>query len=1124
MLLATSATAFELVNEGGRLALKSISGVGPITLEIQEWTGTEIDMVIPDRSELNTVGSIVETEPVESGLLGPLHDPALVVKIPALAEEELRSILVDAEFDVKVSWNPQGSVSRISGFVYNESNDDGERPITISLVIPVPDKQVTWLRDQHRELPVEGQPELMELVGTTAGARGAMSRFPFAAVTTSNYGLGLGLPMDRPRIHRVRWDGQRNALVAEIDVTISGETVNFPDMVPFEFIIFEFEPERRFRGALREWYDANPVSWEHRVKKQGQWMPFTQLDTVQRVEDFAFQFHEYHPNVSVAYNNANGIESLVYCEPVVQYVDMAPDTPRTLEALSEIIMSMDSRKGSHVRSSSTRGRDDQMQVTWVETPWAVGARVPTNSNPDLPRTDGDPYNGFDGNWLAYQELYDQHPPNDPESVTGLYLDSFEGWDAKDLNYRREHLRLSRIPLTFDATTARAAQVIMMHNFELAEEALARLRKNGHLLMANTALYQWAWSVHFLDVLGIETSWGEGETIAPPRIDEMDYLRAMLYHKPYCYLQNVRFANFRGKKVEDYFARCFHYGFWPGFFSHNAAEAPYWQDPDLYNEDRPVFLRYMQPQQRTTTAGWEPITFARSGNENILIERWGGGSSSAKTDLTTPVYFTLYNPSEVLQSGEFSLEPELLSTSGFLAIDLLEGTSRRIEKNNVPWRLEPLSVDCVMLVERSEEALESVIELQNQTIDELAEKYLRFEMIDNPLREEWSMVSTAEDWLTIQVWSEKIYSALEPLYQPEFLRAISILRALQAGKEGLPGSGGSLVQMPVGIVPGETVLFRSENGAKDLEVRLSCGTETLKPYAMAPEASIPIPLSWSGENSIRVEVRSPDGKDAGPWFLTDLPTLNAISIDPQPREIILGERSVLNLELRNNLSSVMHGSLELELPEGITTSPLNSFTLPAQAGRSLKIELEVTDRPLERDLLDEIVIDFESDDRTSTRVAVPIIVLAKNASLLRAEDVLVRADSTYYGYNLSPLNDGIVEDSSLTWNEVAWASDEGVTPHWVEFTFSSPTSLSEVILYWAKDNEAWQTSQMVHVQIREADDTRWRTVGTSENEKSIPSSRLEFDEVEAMSLRIFQPAGKGVIGRPGLLWLSEVEAK
>lgn len=103
--------------------------------------------------------------------------------------------------------------------------------------------------------------------------------------------------------------------------------------------------------------------------------------------------------------------------------------------------------------------------------------------------------------------------------------------------------------------------------------------------------------------------------------ELLYRRALCRGKPYCFLMNTDFDAFPQTLVEKYMQRSLAYGMFPGFFSHNASERQYFQQP-LYNRDRPLFKKYVPLCKRIAEAGWKPITLARSSDDKVYVERYG----------------------------------------------------------------------------------------------------------------------------------------------------------------------------------------------------------------------------------------------------------------------------------------------------------------------------------------------------------------------------------------------------------------------------------------------------------------------------------------------------------------------
>lgn len=1217
----------------------------PVRFLVQEWNRRSADdqARAPERVG---VGSIVESDALESVLLSPANDPWRETPVESIitGRNTVRQELIyPRQLSVTADWSREGNGLKVSGRLRNlsDATERREIPVTFSLVIPVDGQNLQWLVDNHRTEMIEGTREYLSTVATTAGPRGAMSRYSFAAVDGDRR-VAVGMPLDQPRIHRLRWDGQHRALVAEVDVTISAETLRFPNYVPFEFFLFDFESEFGFRGVTNQYYKWNADSYSLRLEQQGQWMPFTQIDTVQRPEDFRFLFHEYHPDVSVAYNTANGIESLVYCEPPVQYLHVAPGVPQTQETLQNLLEGMTNVQGSQVRGSGTWQADGTLQATWVETPWAIGARVPTNGNPLLPRTDRNPFNSFDANWLPYRELWQRRAedaplhwnggrildgvvgstdralhlrdgessiarfsaplsgtveirakgtaleihigsqkhsvtlsngfqkysinaagstaesitllavdgdvyidsiqsagtefPNqnfnegrmDAEAVTGLYMDSFEGWDAKDLNFRREHFPHSIYPLTFDARTGETAQVVMIHNFELAGEARKRLHARGDLLMANTALYQWAWSAHFTDILGIETSWGEGERIVPPKIADMDYLRTMLYHKPYCYLQNLRFDMFRGQKVDDYFARCLHYGFWPSFFSFNAAEDPYWQDPSLYNADRAFYLKYMEPQGRMTAAGWEPVTLAKTTSEGLLVERWGGGPWKGEPLRAADFHMSVYNASDRLQSGEVSIDARLMARAEYLVFDALTGKSVALSAragDSIPVRLRSLEVQPLRFVARTPAALAGMLAQERGELHRLAGKYVRHGFIDGGVQAKIERALEASTPLESEAAIADLVARVPNEYHAEIERAYGMWRTAAAALEEARANRAALVNLPRTIARGVAHRVESAGALGDgAELRLiSDGRETRVPFRNGA-AEFALAVDGAKSDSVTMLLASGDGSTFSPYVESSAIIVEPVEILGLPRQVVVGPPTNVQVAIRNNIHRELRGHL-VYTASSLEQQPPLKLTIPAGSEQNAVLSLMAISRPpMDLNETIEIIWTPEEEANASARAELPLVILSSNASVLRTSAVSVTVDSFYFGYDWLALNDGVRDGTGLDWTEAAWASDEGMVPHWAQFDFNEPVTLSEVRIFWAVDGGKYWTSREVTVEGWRPGAAGWEVLARHSDPTPTLETKLEFPAGEFTRIRLFQPPGGGPTERPGIMWIGEVEAR
>lgn len=247
------------------------------------------------------------------------------------------------------------------------------------------------------------------------------------------------------------------------------------------------------------------------------------------------------------------------------------------------------------------------------------------------------------------------PAVDPAGVVdGTYIDSYEGWAARR-DYRREHFAAADLPLTFSTDTRQPVLLTYFSTYEFGAELAKRMWALGKLMMANSTPWNYPWGVHTLDVMGTETNWCVEGRYQPDSHAIFAYRRALCYQKPYLLLQNTVYDQFTPEMVERYMKRSVFYGVYPSFFSHNAADDPYWQRPALYNRDRPLFRKYIPLCRTLSTAGWEPVTYARTDVPGFLIERHGKSGDAV-------VYLSVFRSGDGTGSCTVSLDAEALGVS------------------------------------------------------------------------------------------------------------------------------------------------------------------------------------------------------------------------------------------------------------------------------------------------------------------------------------------------------------------------------------------------------------------------------------------------------------------------------
>ncbi|MEI6499878.1 MAG: hypothetical protein WCP21_02505 [Armatimonadota bacterium] len=273
------------------------------------------------------------------------------------------------------------------------------------------------------------------------------------------------------------------------------------------------------------------------------------------------------------------------------------------------------------------------------------------------------FEGSDQNLLTNGALEAKEIP--AGTVDGTYIDSLE-MGASQLDFDRKHWRVASAPLVFTTSDALPAEMLMFGCMDFIKQVSEKMHAEGKMIFANSVPHRFAQNVALLDLMGTETNWHSGGKWTPMLDPECNFKRAMCYQRPYLLLQNTIFQDFPVDMVEKYMARSIFYGMMPSFFSHNAADDTYWTRPEIYNRDRHLFKQYLPAAKLIAAAGWEPLTFATTGNPKVYVERWGRGDN---------VYYTLFNDSDQPQAYTLTVDEKKLGTKAGSLQDVIKGAAR-----------------------------------------------------------------------------------------------------------------------------------------------------------------------------------------------------------------------------------------------------------------------------------------------------------------------------------------------------------------------------------------------------------------------------------------------------------------
>ncbi len=509
-----------------------------------------------------------------------------------------------------------------------------DRAITLVYALPVPKGKITWFQGPGRSLPAGGRGAYGFFARFRVGANGRLSRWPFGALQAGKEGLALGLDPAFPAFFRAAFNAGTRELYLAFDL---GFTREHPGG-RLRFCVFTFDPEWGFRSALERYYAIFPDAFRCRTPKQGLWMPFARISQVRGWRDFGFKFKE--GNNETAWDDAHGILTFRYTEPMTWWMPMKKGLPRTREAALALAKRLASlgrgSLGLRAKALFTSGFFDEegrFPLRFRDAPWCNGAVWSVNVMPGIPGE----VTAFNIRWneRIKRKLYG---PAAKARLDGEYVDSSEGYVTAPLDFRRDHFAAARTPLTFSLESRRPGIFRGLVSFEYVRALARDMHAMGRLMMANGTPSSLFWLAPMLDVMGTETDWHRGGKWRPMRVTELLYRRALCGPKPFCFLMNTRFEDFPKELVEKYMKRALAFGMFPGFFSANASTGHYFTRPELYDRDRPLFKKYIPLCKRLAEAGWRPIPLAGTNIPHLQVERFGDR------------YLTLFNDSGKAVSG------------------------------------------------------------------------------------------------------------------------------------------------------------------------------------------------------------------------------------------------------------------------------------------------------------------------------------------------------------------------------------------------------------------------------------------------------------------------------------------
>jgi hypothetical protein len=433
-----------------------------------------------------------------------------------------------------------------------------------------------------------------------------------SATPAPQVGLVLAVPVDQPRMFRTAYDGSGKRLEIVYDFALSGLTRQ-PYEASFEFDLYSCDARWGLRSALQKYYAMYPEQFKVTVPTQGQWMAFSRLSEIDNANEFGFGLQEGAPEPQ--YDDKIGVLSTSYYthagmganlpKPYDPEKDPLPPHEEQVKAVNEAFRRNMGQEGVY-DLVGTRKPDGKLAVE----KWSVYAHLIAqfNLDPDLP-------------WGKYLVNRTIKFTEDTKTRTGGDLDGFyyDGLTS-GLNYNRDHFATTDTPLLWDPVHKQAFLNNFFSSIEFARATAELLRPRGQITMMNGGLGESFYVVPWLDILGAETG------LMIPR-SGFNFVRASLHHKPFLTLLKGNYEQGIARpEMELFMKRCLAYGVYPGFFdwppSGLGPGGQYWNHPRYYERDRDIFRKYQPLCRSLALAGWEPVTYTRSSDPKVYVERFG----------------------------------------------------------------------------------------------------------------------------------------------------------------------------------------------------------------------------------------------------------------------------------------------------------------------------------------------------------------------------------------------------------------------------------------------------------------------------------------------------------------------
>ena len=534
-------------------------------------------------------------------------------------------VITELNLSADILYSVTNSAIRIQATVSNLVAAD--RAISLYFALPVAMDAGYWWNSPRSRVAITQAVESATLSDAALGARNLVSQYPLATVATTA-ALTLAVPPDQYRPFRLTYNRSTHQFFAVFDVGLSSIPTNYPQTATAELWLYRSDPAWGLRSGLAGLYRRFPSAYGRTFTNEGIWVAFADIHSITNISDFGIGYHEIvYSATLVKSDDTNNIQSFRYVsEPWSYWMTMPTSVSNTnYNSVYNYLLyqySQGINEAIETLSSGLLDPNGLFQFFPASQPWCpYGAAFYVNASPYI----SDPQYAvtkFSHEWNSTVRDVYNHPENGV--LDGEYIDSFLSY-ATVADYSSNHLRTTSFPLTYTRDNLALMTPLIFGTYEMARAIATDLHGLGKPIMANT-LYTWPRlpiGMGLFDFTGTEINWFDSAgNFAPPSDDSLLYARAMSGDRPYGYLQNTDFTKVSLTEMESYMRLCAVYAIYPSAFSADSYNNNYFEQPALYERDRPLFKKYVPIIRTLSLAGWQPVADATVDNASVEIEAYG----------------------------------------------------------------------------------------------------------------------------------------------------------------------------------------------------------------------------------------------------------------------------------------------------------------------------------------------------------------------------------------------------------------------------------------------------------------------------------------------------------------------